>query len=110
MQQHHHLTAREWDELAGDPDFRGLQRARRRFTLPATIFALAFYLALPVAIALWPAFMSERIAGPLTRASFFALLQFAMAWLMLAVYMRIAKAFDARAEAVAQKARERFSR
>ena len=109
MQQHHHLTAREWDELAHDFDFRALQRERRRFTVPATIFALLFFFALPLSVAIAPRFMMEPIAGAFNRAACLALFEFAMAWMMLALYMKVAKKFDARAEAIVQQARERYS-
>lgn len=107
--QQHHITAREWDALATEPEFQALLRARRRFIVPAMVFALVFYLALPVAIIVAPSYMSQPIAGVLTRAFAFALLQFAMAWLLLAAYMREAKSFDERAEAIAARARERFT-
>lgn len=107
--QHHHLTTREWDELAADAEFRTLLHARRRFTLPAVIFALAFFLALPIGIAVAPAYMDQTIAGPLTRAWAFALLQFVMAWVLLAVYMHEARKFDDIAAHVAAHAREEFT-
>jgi uncharacterized membrane protein (DUF485 family) len=66
--EHHHLTASEWDELANDPDFIALLRARRRFIVPSTILFLLFYLALPLGVAFAPAFMNQRVLGPLTLA------------------------------------------
>jgi uncharacterized membrane protein (DUF485 family) len=108
--QLHHLTAREWDALAADSEFQALLRARRRFTIPATVFAFAFFLALPVSIGVAPVFMSQAVAGPLTRAFAFALLQFAMAWVLLAIYMREAKKFDESASQIAQRAHEEFAR
>ncbi len=110
QQTHHHMTARDWDKLANDPEFLGLLNARRRFIIPATLFCLAFYLALPVSIILAPAFMSQPMIGPLTRAFAFAILQFLVAWLQLALYLRAANRFDDRAEAIAQRAREEFAK
>ncbi len=107
--QHRHLSAREWDELAADADFKALLRARRRFTIPAVIFALAFFFALPFGIAYAPGYMGQLVAGPITRAWAFALLQFAMAWVLLAVYMHEAHAFDRRAAKIVERAREEFS-
>ena len=107
--QHHHLTAREWDKLAADPQFQELLRKRRRFVAPATTFFLLFYLALPFGIAFAPAFMASPAFGGLTVAWAFGLLQFVMAWGMLFVYMRAAKAFDEAAESIAKRAREEFS-
>ena len=94
MQQHHHITPAEWDALAEKPEFKGLVHARRRFVVPATIFFIAYYLALPISIGLWPAAMSRPVWGPLTLAYVFALSQFAVAWLLLAAYMWRARAFD----------------
>ncbi len=108
--QHHHLTAREWDKLAADPQFQELLRARRRFVIPATIFFLLFYLSLPVGIAVAPAFMSGPAFGGLTVAFAVGLLQFAMAWGILFLYMREAKIFDAKAEAIAKRAHEEYAR
>lgn len=103
-----HLSVREWDALAGDAEFEALLRARRRFTIPAVLFALVFFMALPLSIAFAPQYMSQPIAGAMTRAWAFALLQFAMAWVLLAVYMREARAFDERAAQIQQRAREEF--
>lgn len=107
--QHHHVTAREWDKLAADPQFQELLRARRRFTIPATIFFLLFYLSLPVGIAAAPAFMRQPAFGQITVAYALGLLQFAMAWGVLFLYMREAKIFDAKAEAIAKRAHEEFT-
>jgi len=107
--QHHHLTSREWDKLAVDPQFQELLRARRRFVIPATVFFLLFYLALPVGIALAPALMASPAFGGLTVAWAFGLLQFVMAWGVLFVYMRVARIFDEKAEAIAKRAHEEFA-
>ncbi len=83
-----------WEELAAEPEFRALLRARRRFVIPATIFFLVYYLALPVLVGFYPNEMSRPILGPLTAAYCFALSQFAMAWILLALYLRRARTFD----------------
>jgi uncharacterized membrane protein (DUF485 family) len=101
--QHHHLTASEWDTLAKDPEFLALLRARRRFIVPSTIFFLLFYLALPVGIAFAPAFMNQPVAESLTIANLYGFAQFLMAWVLLAVYMRAARSFDDRAQALVDR-------
>ncbi len=93
----HHLRTSNWTALAEQPEFRALVRARRRFVTPATFFFIAYYLALPVAVGFWPAVMSRPLWGPLTIAYAFALSQFAMAWILLAVYLRRARKFDLQA-------------
>jgi uncharacterized membrane protein (DUF485 family) len=107
--QQHHVSAREWDALAADAEFQSLLRARRRFTIPAVIFALAFFFALPISIAYAPQYMEQPIAGGMTRAWAFALLQFVMAWVLLAVYMNEARTFDRRAAKIAERARKEFA-
>lgn len=83
-----------WQALATEPDFRALLRSRRRFVIPATIFFIAYYLALPVSVGFWPREMSRPVLGPLTLAYCFALSQFAMAWIVLALYLVRSRRFD----------------
>ena len=105
---HRRLTPQRWEALATEPEFRALQRARRRFIIPATIFFIAYYLALPVAVGFFPAAMSRPVAGPLTLAYCFALSQFAMAWILLGLYLWSARSFDLRAARIRRDAmRER---
>ena len=107
--QLHHLTAREWDALAADSEFQALLQSRRRFTVPATLFAFAFFLALPISIAVAPPYMSQPILGPLTRAFAFGLLQFVMAWVLLALYMREARKFDDASDEIAKRVHAEFA-
>ena len=72
-------------------------RSRRRFVIPATIFFIVYYLALPISVGFFPEVMSRPVLGPLTLAYCFALSQFAMAWILLALYLRRARTFDVRA-------------
>lgn len=92
-----HARHTRWEALASEPEFRDLLRARRRFVIPATIFFIAYYLALPVSTGFFPNVMSRPVFGPLTLAYVFALSEFAMAWILLALYLRIARSFDVRA-------------
>jgi uncharacterized membrane protein (DUF485 family) len=96
----HPVEPGRWRELAAEPGFRALRRARRRFVLPATLFFVAYYLALPVSVGFFPQTMSRPVAGPLTLAYAFALSQFAMAWILLALYLWRARRFDAAASQI----------
>jgi len=107
--QHHHLTASEWDALANDPEFLALLKARRRFTVPLTIFFLAFYLALPVGIAFVPGLLNRRVFESLSVANIFGFAEFVMAWVLLAIYMRAARSFDERADALVARATREFA-
>jgi uncharacterized membrane protein (DUF485 family) len=90
----HRANPTPWDALAAEPEFRALLRSRRRFVIPATIFFIAYYLALPISVGWLPNTMSRPVLGPLTLAYCFALSQFAMAWILLALYLRRARSFD----------------
>lgn len=104
--QHRQITPAEWDALATSPEFRGLIRARRRFVIPATIFFVAYYLALPVLLGFAPELMRRPVLGPLSLAYCFALSQFAMAWILLLLYLWRARGFDVRAALIAKHERE----
>jgi uncharacterized membrane protein (DUF485 family) len=93
----HHLRSSRWRALAQTAEFQALLRSRRRFVVPATLFFIAYYLALPISVGFWPAAMSRPVAGPLTIAYCFALSQFVMAWILLAIYVGRARKFDLRA-------------
>lgn len=95
--QHRHVTPAQWDALAEEPEFRTLVSKRRRFVVPATLFFVVYYLALPVSVGFAPGVMSRPLLGPLTVAYCFALSQFAMAWILLALYLMRARSFDLQA-------------
>jgi uncharacterized membrane protein (DUF485 family) len=86
--------APEWDRLADDPGFRRLLRGKRRFIVPATVFFLLYYFALPLLTGYFPEFMSRKAFGHLSFAYVFALSQFPMAWILSAMYLRAAARFD----------------
>jgi uncharacterized membrane protein (DUF485 family) len=106
----HRVEPGRWRELAAEPRFRALLRARRRFVLPATIFFVAYYLALPISVGFFPDTMSRAVAGPMTLAYCFALSQFAMAWILLALYLWRSRAFDAEAARIRAEETQEISR
>ena len=71
--------------------------------VPATIFFIAYYLALPISVGFAPGLMSRPVFGPLTLAYCFALSQFAMAWILLALYLWRARSFDLQAARIRQR-------
>ncbi|HUA08061.1 MAG TPA: DUF485 domain-containing protein [Candidatus Acidoferrales bacterium] len=108
--QHHHFTPGEWEALANDPEFVALLRARRRFIIPLTIFFLLFYLALPAGIALAPGVMNRAVFESLSVANLFGFAQIIVAWGLLALYMREARSFDKRAQALVERAAAEFAK
>lgn len=87
-------TKPDWAKIANDPDFHALQRAKRRFIIPATIFFLAYYMALPIMVGFWPEVMKRAVWGKVNWAYLFALSQFIMTWVLAAMYVRVARRWD----------------
>ena len=79
--------------IGASPGFARLLAAKRRFILPSFIFFVLYYFALPISVSLFPGVMRQRIAG-VTLAYWFALSQFAMAWVLAWLYVRRASYFD----------------
>lgn len=90
----------DWDSVANDPAFKGLMAAKKRFIVPATIFFITYYFALPILVGYAPEFMATPVIGPVNLAYLFALSQFFMAWLLAFLYVRAADRFDRMAAAV----------
>lgn len=84
----------DWERLAASERFRKLLRAKRRFIVPAMIFFIAYYFALPALIGYARPFMEKQVFGPVNIAYLFALSQFFMAWIIAALYVRAAARFD----------------
>jgi uncharacterized membrane protein (DUF485 family) len=90
----------DWEKLAASDRFRALLKAKRRFIVPAMIFFIVYYFALPVLIGYARPFMETRVWGPVNLAYLFALSQFFMAWIIAALYVRAAARFDRMAKEV----------
>ena len=84
----------DWKTLAASARFKDLIRAKRRFILPATIFFIVYYFALPVLVGYARSFMETRVFGAVNIAYLFALSQFFVAWTIAAFYVRAAGKFD----------------
>jgi uncharacterized membrane protein (DUF485 family) len=83
-----------WQALATSEKFRRLLRAKRRFIVPAMIFFIIYYFALPVLVGYARPLMETRVFGAVNLAYLFALSQFFMAWIIAALYVRAAAKFD----------------
>jgi uncharacterized membrane protein (DUF485 family) len=96
----------DWAALERTPEFRALVRAKRTFIAPASLFFVAYYFALPALVGYWPETMSRPVIGRINVAYLFALSQFVMAWALMAVYVRQARAYDRMAAEVRRRATE----
>src|SRR5438034_4322157 len=96
----HELTAAEdsnpidWSRVTQLPEFRGMVKAKLRFIIPAVVFFIVYYFALPVLVGYAPGLMSKKIFGVINIAYLFALSQFFMAWIIAALYLRAASKFE----------------
>jgi len=92
-----------WDKIAESPNFKDLMSTKRSFVVPAFIFFVVYYFALPVLVGYEPQFMSIRV-GWVNLAYLFALSQFFVAWLIAGLYVRAANNFDRLAKDIVEKA------
>ncbi len=99
----------DWAAIERTPEFRALVRAKRAFIIPATLFFIAYYFALPALVGYWPGLMSTPVAGHINVAYLFALSQFVMAWALMAAYVRRARRYDRMVETVLQGVKGRAS-
>jgi uncharacterized membrane protein (DUF485 family) len=76
-----------------------------RFIVPATVFFIAYYFALPLSVGYAPQWMAKKVFGVVNVAYLFALSQFVVAWLLAVLYVRAASRFDAMARAVLERFR-----
>jgi uncharacterized membrane protein (DUF485 family) len=93
----------DWDRVAAMAEFRSLVAAKRKFIIPATIFFIVYYFALPVLVGYAPKLMATRVWGVVNLAYLFALSQFFVAWIIAAAYVRAAAGFDERARTILRK-------
>jgi uncharacterized membrane protein (DUF485 family) len=104
----HELTADEdadgtdWDRVAAEAEFNGLLASKRRFIVPATVFFVVYYFALPVLVGYAPRLMDTRVLG-VNIAYLFALSQFFMAWAVAALYVRAAGGWDETARRIIER-------
>ena len=84
----------KWDRVEEMEEFRLLLLAKKEFVIPATIFFVIYYFALPVLVGYAPGLMTRKVWGSVNLAYLFALSQFFMAWGVAIAYVAAAKKFD----------------
>jgi uncharacterized membrane protein (DUF485 family) len=101
------IDVADWERIAALDEFKALLAAKRRFIVPATIFFIAYYFALPVLVGYAPEWMASKVFGVVNVAYLFALSQFFVAWLLAWAYVRAASRFDALARSIVDKFKAR---
>jgi uncharacterized membrane protein (DUF485 family) len=97
-------TKTEWDRIANSRQFKDLMATKRMFIVPAFIFFVVYYFALPVAVGYAPAFMSTKVIGNVNIAYIFALSQFFVAWIIAGLYVKAANDFDRLSKDIIERA------
>lgn len=106
MAEKEELTPPDWERIAATDDFKTLVATKRKFILPAVLFFIVYYFALPLLVGYAPELMKTKIFGVVNLAYLFALSQFFMAWILAAIYVKRAGHFDALAERIINKLRK----
>jgi uncharacterized membrane protein (DUF485 family) len=103
------IDVADWERVAALEEFKALLAAKRKFIVPATIFFIVYYFALPALVGYAPRLMATKVAGVVNVAYLFALSQFLVAWVIAALYVRAAARFDDMARRIVEnfKARAR---
>ena len=94
-----------WNTIAESREFKDLMATKKAFIVPAFVFFVLYYVALPVLVGYAPQFMSIRI-GWVNLAYLFALSQFFVAWIIAALYVKAANAFDRLSNDIVNKAHD----
>jgi uncharacterized membrane protein (DUF485 family) len=98
-------TQTEWDRVAATKAFKDLMATKKVFIVPAFMFFIVYYFALPVLVGYAPQFMSTKV-GKVNLAYLFALSQFFMAWTIAWLYMKAADDFDKLAKDIVEQAEQ----
>ena len=92
-----------WDRIAESKEFKDLMATKKTFIVPAFIFFVVYYFALPALVGYAPKFMDTRI-GVVNLAYVFALSQFFVAWIIAGLYVKAANNFDRLSKDILDKA------
>jgi uncharacterized membrane protein (DUF485 family) len=84
----------QWDRIANSRKFKDLMATKKMFIVPAFVFFVVYYFALPVLVGYAPNFMATKVWGEVNIAYLFALSQFFVAWIIAGLYVKAANDFD----------------
>jgi len=93
-----------WDKIASSKEFEHFMATKKTFIVPAFIFFVVYYFALPVLVGYAPKLMGTKVIGQVNLAYLFALSQFFVAWIIAGLYVRAANNFDRLAKDILDKA------
>jgi uncharacterized membrane protein (DUF485 family) len=102
--QRYEASQSTWDKIAESREFKDLMATKRTFIVPAFVFFVVYYFALPVLVGYAPQFMATKVFGVVNLAYLFALSQFFVAWLIAGLYVKAASTFDRLARDIVERA------
>ena len=97
------MNNNKYNQIQKDSDFAALVRRKATLIVPATLFFILYYFALPVAAGWFPEFMRKEIWGRVNVAYLFALSQFLMTWGLAFLYVWAAAGWDRREHQLLKK-------
>jgi uncharacterized membrane protein (DUF485 family) len=92
----------DWKGVAAGEGFKSLVSAKLKFIIPATIFFIIYFFALPLLVGYAPGLMNTKVIGSVNVAYLFALSQFFMAWIVALLYVRAASRHDRMAREIVE--------
>lgn len=84
----------EWNRIAASEQFRDLLAVKKTFIVPAFVIFFVHYLSLAVLVGYVPKLAATRVIGTVNVAYLFALSQFAVGWIIAALYLIASSKFD----------------
>ena len=96
-----------WNRIAASNGFKELIKTKLKFIIPATIFFIIYFFALPVLVGYAPELMNTKVFGSVNVAYLFALSQFFMAWVVALLYVRAASRHDRMASKIVDESSDK---
>lgn len=100
------MDKREWTHILQTTAFKELVRTKRAFVIPAIVFFIVFYFALPVLIGV-TSVLDAKVIGAINLAYIYAYAQFAMILVLTHLYLAKAKRWDGLVEQMKREASEK---
>ncbi|MDX2017877.1 MAG: DUF485 domain-containing protein [Planctomycetota bacterium] len=100
------VSPAQFRQIAEHPEFQALVARKKRFIWPAIAFFVVYYFLLPALVGYFPKVMETRLVGQINVAYVFALSQFFMAWVVMALYVVKARSFDKMEHEFVRKVKE----
>jgi uncharacterized membrane protein (DUF485 family) len=95
----------EWRRVSRTSAFGELMRAKKAFIIPAVIFFLVFYMAMPV-LAGFTTVLDGQAIGAVTWAYVYSFAMFPMTWILCHLYLNRARKWDKLVEEAREEASE----